>query len=370
MRVLNIPALCLAAACGDIPPTDEPASTTSHGVPATDTTATDITASSGAPTTDAPTSTSASTTTGDTAGTTGDASTTDATTGDDSTTAAVTPGCADPDGAWAWAWSSGGGRAIWGSAADDVWIVGPGQGEARRFDGSAWTAQPFPAVVPHNITGSAADDVYVAAIDGAVHRFDGASWQPDGAVMPTPALWSVGTGELFAVGDSQNYAVRQAGPWTTHPLATPAPLRALAGTAATDLHAVGDDGTALHFNGTTWTPRVTDTTADLHSVWPLAPGSAVAVGDAGVVLHLTPDGVVPVPPLPPPFSEHPLLAVWAADDTTLFIVSVQTLHILDDAQWLADPLPFFDSAAAVWGHSPHDIFIAGAQHATLHCHAR
>jgi len=368
MRTLHLPALCIAVACGDLPADPEPASTSS--------TAADITASSGVPTTDASTGTSsASTTTGDTSGdptttTEVDTSTADATTRDDSTTASVDPGCADPDGPWAWAWSSGGGRAIWGSAADDVWIVGPGQGDARRFDGAAWIPQALPAVAPHSITGSAADDVYIAAIDGAVHRFDGDSWQLDGAVMPAPSLWSVGPGELFAVGDSQTYATRQAGLWTTHPLTTPAPLRALAGTAATDLHAVGDDGTALRFDGTTWTPLATDTAADLHDVWPLAPGSAIAVGDAGVVLRLTPDGVVAVPPLPPPFSEHPLLAVWAADDGALFIVSVQTLHIFDGAQWLADPLPFFDSAAAVWGHSPHDIFIAGAQHATLHCHAR
>jgi hypothetical protein len=72
---------------------------------------------------------------------------------------------------------------LWGSAPDDVWIVGgstdAGGTVLRRFDGSEWRDVPVPVGagrILYKIWGRAADDVWACGQKGTLLRWDGASW--------------------------------------------------------------------------------------------------------------------------------------------------------------------------------------------------
>ncbi|MCZ6654432.1 MAG: glucosyltransferase-I, partial [Planctomycetota bacterium] len=70
--------------------------------------------------------------------------------------------------------------AVWGSSADDVFVVGgkPSQGEIYHFDGAVWQAMHVPDVpLLVWVFGFGSDDVTAVGVGGGVVHFDGASWQ-------------------------------------------------------------------------------------------------------------------------------------------------------------------------------------------------
>lgn len=267
-----------------------------------------------------------------------------------------------------WAWEGWPAGALWGSGPDDVWSVGPTVGAVRRFDGKTWQAVDvgIPAFIPVSVTGSGADDLYVAASDGRVARYDGA-WQLDGEVMDAPALAATGPGTLVAVGEGDTVMVREEGLWQSQLLPLKASLRGAAGSAPDHVFAVGDGGRVLYSDGAQWNELASPTTASLRGVAMLTEESAVAVGDGGVILRLDTGGITSMEPLPEPYTKLGVRGVWATDVDRVFAVSVQSLHYFDGEAWSTLYLPFFDSTAAVWAASAQEIHVGGLQHASLHC---
>jgi hypothetical protein len=90
---------------------------------------------------------------------------------------------------------------IWGSAADDVWVVG-GQAYAAHFDGAVWTTNNF-AAAGGNLRaawGRATDDVYVVG-DSGIWHFDGLMWtRVYFSNQPLYAAWGPPGGGIYAVG--------------------------------------------------------------------------------------------------------------------------------------------------------------------------
>lgn len=284
------------------------------------------------------------------------------------------PGCGAPGSTWdpisALTDGSGQGRRqIWGSAPDDVWVVGPGEGEARHFNGADWEQADLglEGFSPSAISGSAADEVFVASPDGSVLRFNGSGWQFDGALMSAPALWAWGSGEALAVGASATFMKRTAGAWTAQPLDVLTFPRAIGGSSGADVFAVGDSGLVMHYNGSGWTQLDAPAPANLVSVWSLGPGEAVAGGEAGQIMRLTPSEVTSMEPLPEPYTGHTIAAVWAAGPKAIFALGSQTLFFHDGSQWHTQPMNFIDQGAALWGSSVHDVYVVGGQFAIRRC---
>ncbi|MGC4118136.1 MAG: hypothetical protein QM765_27015 [Myxococcales bacterium] len=78
-------------------------------------------------------------------------------------------------------------QAVWGSSAKDVWVVGsaqtqddaPARSVLRHFDGSSWTeAASLAGVELLTVWGAGPRDVWSAGLGGQVMRFDGSAWAP------------------------------------------------------------------------------------------------------------------------------------------------------------------------------------------------
>lgn len=69
---------------------------------------------------------------------------------------------------------------VWGSAPDDVWIVGGDDdaGEIWHFDGGGWSAATLPEGTPLLVWvhGFSATDVFAVGLDGAAVHWDGSAW--------------------------------------------------------------------------------------------------------------------------------------------------------------------------------------------------
>ncbi|MCB9682999.1 MAG: hypothetical protein H6733_16150 [Alphaproteobacteria bacterium] len=186
--------------------------------------------------------------------------------------------------------------SVWGSAPDDVWIVGgqkSGDGFVLRGQHGAFTAMTLPADTPmlNWVSGTSADDVWIGGRGGTLLHWDGAAFTdhtlPDiaGAIWgikaksPTDAL-AVGG---FFFGDGSAFASRWDGTaWT--PVTLPASVGAGRTLFKTDAYddgyvVVGNRGLSLFVDDSGATEVPTGgTTADMVTV-NTAPGHApVAVG--------------------------------------------------------------------------------------------
>jgi hypothetical protein len=96
-------------------------------------------------------------------------------------------------------------RAVWGTAANDVFAVGD-SGVALRFDGATWRAFPKPTARDlRALWGRGPTDVYAVGDSGTVLRYNGVQWRPLAAPWRSIiyALFGLpGTRGLAAVGDA------------------------------------------------------------------------------------------------------------------------------------------------------------------------
>lgn len=196
---------------------------------------------------------------------------------------------------------------VWGSAPDDVWVVGgtPAGGELYHFDGAAWTAHDLPDGVPLLVWvhGFGPDDVWAVGLQGAVVHFDGAAWTRLDAGT-TADLWGVfglRPDELWLVGgdvvNGPPTLLRYDGAAFT-PYELPASensrgagsLFKVWGTGES-LYAVGQRGLVLAKHGDQpWREQLTGAEVDLISLWGSGPDELVLVGGRGVGRITTWDG--------------------------------------------------------------------------------
>ncbi|AKU97344.1 Type IV fimbrial biogenesis protein PilY1 [Labilithrix luteola] len=169
-------------------------------------------------------------------------------------------------------WSASEGTAIvyglWGSSADDLWLIGDNRAErawqpgltmhgTRQEKGLFWTEVDSRAsVVLRGIWGSSKSDVWTVGDQGTIRRFG-----------PNATEW--------AIIESP----------------TRETLHAVWGSSATDVWAVGESGTILHWDGTTWSASTAAFSNDskkpnLYGVWGSGPSDVWIVGE-GIALHYT-----------------------------------------------------------------------------------
>jgi hypothetical protein len=213
---------------------------------------------------------------------------------------------------------------IWGTGPSDVWVVGGdnfgnNDGVVVHWDGTSWTQVHQPSPNPTNGTtrrqafkvwGSATDDVWVVGTGALVSHWDGASWndlpQPiyNGSTLTTVS--GTGPADVYAVGGYGNAAAAHYD-GTVWSDITPPPTDAvptLNGVYATSDHGVGTcggSGSIYWIEGTAFVadPRPRATTKDFHACWIDDQGSLWAVGgdltnlDEGVIVY-SGDRVPPV----------------------------------------------------------------------------
>jgi hypothetical protein len=195
--------------------------------------------------------------------------------------------------------STGALSGVWGTAPDDVWIVGgvTEQGESYHYDGSTWSAVPVPEGVGLLVWvyGFASDDVWAVGVDGAGAHWDGTAWS---AVDfgTTEDLWGIfgfSTTDLWIVGGDPDAGdpliLHYDGTTPTvvplDPAENPRGAKSLFKVWGIDnqLYITGQTGTLLAWDGEAWRFQSggSEANQDFVSLWGTSADHIVAVGGRG-----------------------------------------------------------------------------------------
>lgn len=174
------------------------------------------------------------------------------------------------DGSVGWSLEPGSAtvKGIWGSSADDVWLVGD------NSDSVSWQL----GYTKHGVRRG--DELVWTEVDSQ-------------ASVVLQAIWGSSAGDVWAVGDTGTIRHIGAGGtrWEIVSSPTREALHAVWGAAPNDVWAVGDSGTILHWDGASWTPSVAAFPMNrkrphLYGVWGSGPNDVWIVGD-GIALRFT-----------------------------------------------------------------------------------
>ena len=112
---------------------------------------------------------------------------------------------------------------------------------------------------------------------------------------PTPfgwdinVMWTTGTSDVFAVGESGSIAHFDGSSWSLQQSGIADTLNGIWGSANNDIFAVGDSGKIIRFNGSSWSPMASPTGQNLRAVWGADSTHVYATGDNGTILSY--DGI-------------------------------------------------------------------------------
>ena len=228
--------------------------------------------------------------------------------------------------------AGGGIGDVWGSAANNVFAIGPALGEMVHFDGAGWStvSSGTPnglndmwgvssgsiyasggnfagttniehyngsswsalAGVPSaqylsGIWGLSDTSLFVVATDGSLFHFDGSTWSP--MASPTGGrfedVWGASDSAVFAVGRAGLIASYNGTSWSLDSTSTTVNLFHVWGTGPTDVFATGDAGLILHFNGGAWSAMSSGTSQNLAAIWGTSPSNVVVAGAGGTLLR-------------------------------------------------------------------------------------
>jgi hypothetical protein len=174
-------------------------------------------------------------------------------------------------GGWTWTPLEGSAtvQAMWGSSADDVWILAD---NSRNL--------PYQiGLTRHGTRKSSADELVWKDVES----------QSGVALL---GIWGSGPNDVWAVGESGTIRHFTGGPeWEIVSSSAGRTLRSVWGSGSNDVWAVGEAGAILHWDGAAWKSSVAAfpvnrTKPNLYGVWGSGPNDVWIVGD-GIALHNT-----------------------------------------------------------------------------------
>jgi hypothetical protein len=206
---------------------------------------------------------------------------------------------------------------IW-AASDTAAFAVDSAGRALRWNGSAWTAAQTPATFLAAVSGTAADDVW--GVGTAIVHFDGQSWSTlvdNSTVNASSAVWPVSRTEAWTGGDTSFHRHFVNG--TPEFVARPSfwQVNGMWGSSSSDVWAVG--ATAEHWNGSQWTTVDTGngSNGELLAIWGSSASNVWAVGRTGKIVRYNGLGwSVPTSP-----TTDDLRAVWGAGPNEVYVAA-------------------------------------------------
>lgn len=295
-------------------------------------------------------------------------------------------------------------NGIWGSAPDDVWIVGTPD-VTYHWNGTRLAlARVDTRQSLFGVWGSAKDDVWTFSTSSTMWHtrgFEGedAGWTrssgataPNEAGWPTPifAMWGRSATDIWAVGaGSGGQPVRPSvfhcdgwrggePMWRASPTSASDPpeiepfsLHAIGGSAEAGVWIVGAGGKTRRTNGwqgdrAVWVPINSHTSTNLYAVWASPNGDVWAAGEGGTMRRFTRDdaGDYSAAAVEMPTSAT-IRALWgSADDDVWAVGGAGAIVHWDGTAWtLVDTPHIADLGAhdlfAIWGVAGSDLWIAG-----------
>lgn len=229
-------------------------------------------------------------------------------------------------------------RALWGSAEDDLYVVGE-HGTIMRFDGQRWWSQ---SSLPR-----------AGLADGA--GFGGRPGRPQGGFH---GVWGIPNEVLLLVGFGGTILSWEGDEWRTRESGTEERLVDVWGTSPTNVWAVGDHGTVLRFDGEQWSAVEVETTEDLEAVWGSGAEDVFIVGAAGTILRWDGEAMH----LQLGITHASLHDVWGSGPSNVWAVGHSgTVLRWNGSEWaVAEPITG-RHLLAIWGMEgdPSTIWLAG-----------
>jgi hypothetical protein len=179
-------------------------------------------------------------------------------------------------------------EGISGSAPDDVWVAGGSDGSLAHFDGVKWTASKLPSTdfdTLHGVFVAGRNDAWV--VGKSPWHFDGTTWTKKLVSGPASTssydtIWGTGSKDVYAAGTFV-MAHWDGVAWTPIDWMT-ASGEGLGGTTASDVFVAGSD--VKHWDGASWTSAPIGPKPSINALW-VSPTEIWAAGDYGAVLRKT-----------------------------------------------------------------------------------
>ena len=183
--------------------------------------------------------------------------------------------------------------AVWGSASDDIFVVGgsPGQGEVHHFDGATWSEMEIPSVpLLVWVFGFGPRDVFAVGENGGAIHYDGTSWRllDTGSTADLWGVWGPSREELWVVGSDSQLAepvILRFDGSRFSPVTIPDNDRGATALfkvwgIGSKVFAVGENGLILQYSNGDWfqVPAGADANDDFVSLWGTSETNIVAVG--------------------------------------------------------------------------------------------
>lgn len=264
--------------------------------------------------------------------------------------------------------------AIWGSAPDDVWVVGE-RGTIAHYDGESWSLKD--SGIPerlHSVHGSGPTDVWAVGEEGAILHWDGESWSMPQPVQSGETLlgaWSASPDRLWVVGvslggNSGSLRHFDGDRWQRVLVPHSSSLWSVWGSSAKDVWAVGSneeqagflmrgDGNAFDLHGYEG--------ASLRGIWGSAPEDVWVVPYEGPFQHW--DGESWTTFDVDPELRLRALAGTGKDDVWAVGAQGAILH-WDGERWERRPSGTDAQLIAIWAASREDVWAVGASGAIVH----
>ena len=272
---------------------------------------------------------------------------------------------------------------VWGSSADDVYVVGydtrgaiPGDSYASlHFDGNTWTAFTLPPVSIYDyptgataVWGSSADNVLIGSRNGMIHRYDGGSWtfETRFSYQQITSIWGSGPGDVFVAGDAGYSSYRiwhyDGSRWSEMTRLDSGGIN-LWGSSGSDVFAGTHSGRIFHYDGGEWS-LMTETSPPARTIWGSGPDNVYAIG----IDHLLRYDGNSWKPVETGLMFKNFRAIWGSGPSDIFIVSHRVgkghkvwgrIYHYDGNSWSEVGVPASNGLSAVWGSSGDDVYAAG-----------
>src|SRR5260221_2426316 len=146
--------------------------------------------------------------------------------------------------------------------------------------------EPVTSASLAEISGSAADDIWVVGELGTTLHYDGTTWSlvPSGVTTNLLGVWTGGASDAWAVGEGEIVLRWDGTSWSPALSPSAGVLIGVWGSSAEDVWAVGIDGGAAfvsRWNGNEWQYSGLDGEPSFWDVWGTGPNDVWAVGSAG-----------------------------------------------------------------------------------------
>ncbi len=185
-------------------------------------------------------------------------------------------------------------RAVWGTSATDVFVVGNG-GVILHYDGNIWSvSQVFiTTVLGYNthtfypefrdVWGTSGSDVFALGLYGNIFHYDGVSWSLLVSFNKSPfySIWGF-SGDLVTIDQNGLLHEYNGVSWNYSTTNSFAGVYSLWSAPSEDLFAVSGSG-VNQYDGLTWTRTLFS--VNLRSVYGNTVGDVFAVGRAGTIYH-------------------------------------------------------------------------------------